>query len=125
MFGSRKPKILIKGSLTERPWAATLTAISTAELSGQLTLCGEGNEYRLAFSKGLPSVRCRPHRVTPCSGSHSRATPCRRRPSAAMRIGRSDDAASSQTRPVSAARLPRTQATRDVQRGAHVRRRAR
>ncbi len=44
--------MLLKGSLTERPWAATLAAIGSSGLSGQLTLHGEGKVYRLAFAKG-------------------------------------------------------------------------
>ena len=95
MFGSRKPKILVKGTLTERPWAATLTAISTAELSGQLTLTGDGNEYQLAFSKGLLVGAVSP---APCDTVQRIALVSHAVPPAnvavAMRVvGRSDDVA--------------------------------
>ena len=52
MWGSRKPKILVKGSLTERPWAATLAKISSSGHTGQLTLKGDGKDYQLAFANG-------------------------------------------------------------------------
>lgn len=52
MFWSRKPKILAKGSLAERPWAATLAALSSSATSGELTLQGDGKEYRIAFANG-------------------------------------------------------------------------
>lgn len=95
MFGSRKPKILVKGTLTERTWAATLTAISTAELSGQLTLTGDGQEYRLAFAKGLLVGAVSP---APCDTVQRIALVSHAVPPAsvavAMRVvGRSDDVA--------------------------------
>ena len=52
MWGSRRPKILVKGSVTERPWAATLAALGSSEHTGQLTLRGDGVDYRLAFATG-------------------------------------------------------------------------
>ncbi|MDQ3335686.1 MAG: DUF4388 domain-containing protein [Myxococcota bacterium] len=95
MFGSRKPKILVKGTLAERSWAATLTAISTAELTGQLILNGDGHEYRLAFAKGLLVGAVSP---APCDTVHRIALSSHAVPpanvAAAMRIvGRSDDVA--------------------------------
>lgn len=95
MWGSRKPTILVKGSLTDRPWAATLAAISSSGESGELTLQSEGKVYRLAFAKGrlvgaaspapadsLQRIALASHLVPPASVA------------AATRIvGRSDDVA--------------------------------
>src|SRR5690349_18334274 len=53
MWGSRKPKVLMKGSLADRPWAQTLSAISVAGHHGQLTLKSDGKVYQIAFANGL------------------------------------------------------------------------
>lgn len=53
MWGSRRPKVLMKGSLADRPWAQTLSAISVAGHHGQLTLKSDGKVYQIAFANGL------------------------------------------------------------------------
>lgn len=53
MWGSRKPKLLMKGTLADRPWAATLNAIAVASHSGQLTLKSDGKVYQIAFANGV------------------------------------------------------------------------
>src|SRR5688500_11708787 len=52
MFGSRKPTVLMKGTLADRPWAATLASISSSSHSGQLTLKSDGKVYQIAFANG-------------------------------------------------------------------------
>jgi hypothetical protein len=53
MWGSRKPKLLMKGTLADRPWAATLNSIAVAGHSGQLTLKSDGKIYQVAFANGV------------------------------------------------------------------------
>lgn len=95
MWWSRKPTILVKGSLTQRPWAATLAAISSSALSGELTLHGDGKDHRIAFAKGKLVGAVSP---MPCDTVQRIALASRAVPpanvAAAMRIlGRSDDLA--------------------------------
>jgi len=51
MWPSRK-SVLMKGTLADRPWAATLAAMSASGHTGQLTLKSDGKVYQIAFANG-------------------------------------------------------------------------
>ncbi|MBA3462480.1 MAG: DnaJ domain-containing protein [Deltaproteobacteria bacterium] len=48
-----RPAVMMRGTVAQRPWAATLAAIGIGGRSGQLTLRGGGKVYRIAFSNGI------------------------------------------------------------------------
>jgi hypothetical protein len=48
-----RPAVMMRGTVAQRPWAATLAAIGIGGRSGQLTLRGDGKVYRIAFSNGI------------------------------------------------------------------------
>lgn len=48
-----RPAVMVRGTVAQRPWAATLAAIGIGGRSGQLTLRGVGKVYRVAFSNGI------------------------------------------------------------------------
>lgn len=49
-----RPAVVTRGTVAQRPWAATLAAMGLGGRSGQLTLRGaNGKQYRVAFSHGI------------------------------------------------------------------------
>lgn len=49
-----RPAVVTRGTVAQRPWAATLAAMGLGGRSGQLTLRGaNGKQYRIAFAHGI------------------------------------------------------------------------
>ena len=49
------PRVLVSGTVAERPWGATLAAIGLSGRTGQVTLrAAAGQRFRIAFVGGLP-----------------------------------------------------------------------
>lgn len=48
-----RPMVVVRGSIADRPWGATLAALGLSGCSGQLELTGGDQRYQIAFVHGL------------------------------------------------------------------------